>query len=204
MRGLLGAMAGASLAVLAIAAAAEAQTTLCTGTGFTAAPGTRACDGTASPVTVSATVRTYARLSLDGVFGAPAAGLGIVMGDLDASCVTLPRPGVSCATDPAGGSAIWFGDLTFRVQLSGLGASRARLVGTRPAAGTIPVGRLLDGIAGSPPIVPYPVAPASAATLKAAIGNGDTVVARSIGLRVLGADPPGAWSGDAVFSLVLE
>lgn len=198
------AVAGATLLALIGFARADAQTDLCTSAGFAAAPATRACDGASSPVRVSATVRTYARLSLEQVFGSPAAGLQLAMGDVDASCVTSPLPGVTCAPDPAGGAATWFGDVSFRVKLSGIGGSRAKLVGTRPATGTIPIGRLLDGAAGSTPTAPYPVAPASAAALRTAIGNGDTVVSRSLGLKVLGSDPPGTWAGDTVFSLVLE
>jgi hypothetical protein len=183
---------------------AEAQTELCAGAGFAAAPGVRACDGGSRPVTVSATVRTYARLSLEEVFGSPSAGLRVAMGDIDATCVSPPPAGVTCVPDPAGGAATWFGDMRFRVKLSGIGASRAKLVGTRPVAGTIPIDRLLDGAAGTAPASPYPIAPGSGASLRNAIGNGDTVVTRSIGLRVLVADPAGAWSGDTVFSLVLE
>ncbi|MBI2202831.1 MAG: hypothetical protein HYU41_03105 [Candidatus Rokubacteria bacterium] len=203
MRALLLGCAGLLL-VVTFAHDAPAQQPVCSGAGFAVAPGVAACDGSGSPVTVSATVKTYARLSLEQVFGNPAASLQFAMGDIDASCVSSPIPGVTCMADYAQGAATWFGDVRFRVKLSGIGATRAKLVGVRPAAGTIPAGRLLDGAAGTTPTAPYPVAPATAADLRTSIGSGDTVVTRSIGLKVLGTDPAGAWSGDTAFSLVLE
>ena len=189
---------------LAWASPAAAEVELCSGRGFGTAPGTVACNGGARPVRVTATVKTYARLALDEVFGSPAAGLQVALGDVDARCVSPTAPGVNCVADDASGSATWYGSIRFKVKLTGVGASRAKVTGVRPTTGTIPSGRLLDGPAGAAPTSAYPIAPATPADLQTAIGNGDTVVSRSLGLKVTGADPPGAWSGDTVFSLVLE
>ena len=199
-------IAGAAALCLALAGArpAAAEVEMCSAQGFAVAPGTVACDGSAKPVTVTANVKTYARLALDEVFGSPAASLQIALGDVDARCVSPPAPGVSCVADDASGSATWYGAIRFRVKLAGVGAARAKVTGVRPSAGTIPGGRLLDGPAGAAPTSAYPIAPATPADLQTAIGSGDTVVARSLGLKVTAADPPAAWSGNTVFSLVLE
>lgn len=181
-----------------------AQTPVCSGLAFGTASGTRACDGAASPVSVSATVRTYARLALDDVFGAPATALRFAMGDVDAACVSAPAAGVTCMADHGAGAATWYGDVRFRVKVSGIAGSRVKLVGARPTSGTIPPGRLLDGGAGSAPTSVYPVASTTGTELQTGIGNGETVVARSLGLRVHATDPAGTWAGDTVFSLVLE
>lgn len=198
------------IAIVAISAlalgrnTAQAQVALCETTGFAASPGAVACNGAAKPLTVTATVRTYAHLALDEVFGSPAASLQVAMGDVDAQCISTPAPGVTCARDAQLGGATWYGDVRFRVKLAGLGATRAKLTGLRPAAGSIPAGRLVDGGAGAVPARIYPVSPAGAGDLQGSLGNGETVVARSLGLRVHGADPPGAWSGAAVYSVVIE
>ncbi|OGL09887.1 MAG: hypothetical protein A3I17_07140 [Candidatus Rokubacteria bacterium RIFCSPLOWO2_02_FULL_72_37] len=189
---------------LLAAAPSVAQVDLCSARGFSVTAGAVACSGSANPVRVTATVRTYARLALDEVFGSPAAGLQVALGEIDAHCVSSPAPGVSCVADDAGGSATWYGSIRFKVKLTGIGAARARVTGVRPSTGTIPGGRLLDGPSGAPPTRAYPVAPATPADLQTSIANGDTVVSRSLGLKVTSADPPAPWSGDTVFSLVLE
>ena len=204
MRALLLALAVGVAAGFGAASNVDAQVPLCSGSGFAATAGTHACNVAASPVTVAATVRTYARLALDDVFGTPARGLRFAMGEVDSGCISSPAPGLACMADHGAGAATWFGDVRFRVKLSGLGGSRMRLLGMRPAAGTIPAARLLDGTAGSMPVAPYPLASDGAAEMRRAIGNGETVVSRSLGLKVLSADQAGTWSGDAVFSLVLE
>jgi hypothetical protein len=196
-------LAGAAVLALSFAPA-RAQVTLCAAAGFAAASGVTACDGGSARLTVTANVKTYARLSLEEVFGSPAASLQLAMGDVDAHCVSPAAAGLTCLGDATGTSATWYGDVKFRVKLSGVGATRARITGLRPPGGTIPSGRLLDGAAGAAPTAPYPIAPATPADLRTAIGSGDTVVARSLGLKVNATDPPGPWSGDTVFSLVLE
>ncbi|MBI2217350.1 MAG: hypothetical protein HYU51_08640 [Candidatus Rokubacteria bacterium] len=183
---------------------AHAQVALCTATGFATSPGAVACNGAAKPLTVTATVRTYAHLALDKVFGSPAASLQVAMGDVDAHCISTPAPGVTCARDARVGAATWYGDLRFRVKLAGLGATRAKLTGVRPTTDSLPSDRLVDGDRGSVPARAYAVSPASPTDLRGGLGNGETTVTRSLGLKVHGADPPGAWSGAAVYSIVIE
>lgn len=204
MRALLLGLAGCALFVAVWSAPVHAQVTLCSGKSFAVSPGTTACSGSSNPVTVTANVKTYARLTLEEVFGGPAASLQIAMGDVDAGCVSPAGSGIRCAADYANGSATWYGDIKFRVKLTGIGGSRGKITGVRPTAGTIPAGRLLDGLAGDAPNQAYPTAPATPADLKTALANGDSLVSRSIGLRVSASDPAGAWSGQTVFSLVIE
>jgi hypothetical protein len=149
-------------------------------------------------------VKTYARLALEEVFGTPATALTVAMGDVDANCITAAGPGMTCAADSAAGTATWYGDIRLRVKLAGIGASRAKLTGTRPAAGTMPGDRLLDGAAGTRPTAVYPIAPATAADLVTGIPAGDTVVTRSFGVKVVSTDPESSWSSATVYSLVLE
>ena len=191
------------LAFASFTGRADAQVTICSNSGFATAAGTTACDGTASPVTATATVRTSARLTLEQVFGSVASGLTVAFGNIDASCATAPVAGVTCTADTAT-SAIWYGDVQFSVKLTGVGASTAKLTGVRPAAGSIPTGQLLDGASGAMPVTAYPVSPAAAADLRTAIGNGNTTVTRAFGLKVLAADAAAAWSGNAAYSLVIE
>jgi hypothetical protein len=190
--------------LLALGEPTAAQVAICSSSGFPSVAGTTACDGASRPLVVTANVRTYAKLALEEIFGSPAASLDVAMGDVDANCVTAPASGVTCASDAASGSATWFGDVQFRVKLSGLGASRAKLTGTRPTSGTMPSGRLLDGAAGTAPLTPYPIAPAPAAELVRGLGAGETVVARSLGVKVVTADPASTWSTSTVYTLVLE
>jgi len=189
---------------LVTAGSAGAEAELCRAQGFSTAPGAVACSGWTRPVTVTAVVQTYAHLALDEVFGSPAASLQIALGDIDAHCVSPPGLGVSCVADDASAAATWYGNIRFRVRLTGVGSARAKVTGVRPTAGTIPIGRLLDGPPSAAPTRAYPIAPAMPADLHAAIGTGDTLVSRSVGLRVTAADPPGRWSGSAAFTLVLE
>ncbi len=193
------------VAVVCVAVpAVHAQVTLCTASGFSVARGSTACNGASNPLAVTATVKTYARLALDEVFGSPAASLRVAMGEIDANCVSPAAAGIRCVADTTSGVATWFGDLRFHVTLVGLGLTRAKLTGLRPTSGTIPDGRLLDGAGGTLPTVSYPRSPASPADLQTSLGNGDTTVTRSLGLKVTSSDPAAVWSGNAVFSLVLE
>lgn len=204
MRRVLLRLSGAALVALLLGGTADAEVTLCSGTGFTGASGATACSGAANPLTVTATVKTYARLTLEEVFGSPAAALQVAMGDVDATCTSATAPGVSCLADHAAGTATWYGDLRLRVRLSGIGAAHGKLIGWRPAGGTMPSGRMLDGASGAVPTLAYPLAPATPLDLVTGISPGETLVARSIGVRVLASDPPGSWSGSTAFSLVLE
>lgn len=197
-------LSGAALVVLFAGGPAQAQVTVCSATGFSASPGTAACSGASRPITVTATVKTYAKLTMEEVFGNPAVALQIAMGDVDATCTTPTAPGVHCVADQAVGAATWYGDLRMRVQLAGVGSGRGKLIGWRPTAGTMPSGRMLDGAAGAVPTVAYPLAPATPVDLVSGLAPGETVVTRSLGLRVLASDPPGSWSGTTAFSLVLE
>jgi hypothetical protein len=203
-RALLPALAVAFVLLISVPPAAHAQVELCASSGFPAVHGSTACNGAARPVTVTANVKTYARLSLEEVFGAPATALQVAMGDVDANCVSAPAPGMTCATDTAQGAATWYGDIRLRVKLAGIGATRAKLTGLRSASGTMPTGRLLDGAAGTRPSTVYPVAPATVAELVGGIAAGDTIVTRSLGVRVVGSDASGAWASPTVYSLVLE
>ncbi len=200
---LCGLVVGVTLLLLTTRSAAG-QTALCTGTDFGTTPGAVACNGTARPLTVTATVRTYANLSLDEVFGRPSAALQVALGTIDANCMSAPEPGVTCTRDATSGHATWYGTVQFRVRLTGLGGTRAKLTGLRPTSGSIPAGRLLDGDASSTPARPYPVAPATSVDIKTGLGNGESIVTRTLGLDVRGSDPPGAWTGTTVYSLVIE
>lgn len=195
-------LAAALLAVAALAGRAEAQVQICSNTGFATVAGTTACDGSASPVTTTATVRTSATLTLEQIFGAPAGALTIPFGNVDSACLSAPAAGVSCAA--AAASATWYGDIQFGVRIGGIGGSTAKLTGVRPAAGTIPAGQLLDGAALAQPATAYPVSPAVPINLQTAIGNGTSSVTRSFGLQVTSGDAAGAWSGTTVYSLVIE
>ncbi|HBH01875.1 MAG: hypothetical protein A2W08_17190 [Candidatus Rokubacteria bacterium RBG_16_73_20] len=197
-------LGAALLAVATLAGRADAQVQICNNTGFATTSGTTACNGTANPVTATATVRGGARLTLDQIFGSAASGLTVAFGDVDAQCLSTPGAGISCAVDGSGNFATWYGDIQFSVKLTGVGATTAKLTGVRPAAGSIPAGQLMDGVSGGNPATAYPVSPSTAADLRTAIGSGNTTVTRAFGLRVLNADAAGAWSGNAVYSLVIE
>lgn len=203
--GTLAVVVGAGLlALTTFTGRADAQVTICSNSGFALAAGTTACDGTASPVTATATVRTSARLTLEQVFGSVASGLTVAFGNIDALCSAAPVAGVTCAADAPTTSAIWYGDLQFSVKLTGVGTSTAKLTGVRPTAGSIPTGQLLDGASGATPGTAYPVSPSTAADLRTAIGSGNTTITRAFGLKVLASDAAAAWSGNAAYSLVIE
>jgi hypothetical protein len=202
MKRLVGLVALSAALLLARTAAAEVE--LCTSTGFASTRGATVCNGASHPITVTATVRTYAHLAVAEVFGAMATSLDVAMGDVDALCIATPAPGITCTRDVGLGAATWYGDVRFRVKLAGVGMTRAKLTGLRPSTGSIPAGRLVDGAAGAVPARPYPVSPASATDLRGSIATGETLVTRSLGLTVKGSDPPGAWSGPAVYSVVVE
>src|SRR5437762_9774915 len=85
------------LAFAGAASRADAQVTICSNTGFSTASGTTACNGTASPLTTTATVRTSAKLSLEQIFGSAASGLTVAFGNVDALCLTTPAAGVTCS-----------------------------------------------------------------------------------------------------------
>jgi hypothetical protein len=201
--GLAVVMFTAVVAVAMFATPAAAQVSICSNTGFATSAGTNACDGAGAPVTASATVRTSARLTLEQVFGANASSLDAPFGMIDAFCLSTPGSGITCAEDAANSRATWYGSLQFKVRLSGLGTSTARLTGVRPSLGSIPAGQLLDGGAGSEPTTAYTESPTSI-SLQGALGNGTTTVTRSVGLRVLSTDAAGGWSGNAQYSVVIE
>jgi hypothetical protein len=198
-------VAGAGLAVIALIAAtpAEAQVILCSNNAFATAPNTVACDGSASAVAATATVRNSAKLVLSEVFGAPASGLTVAFGNVDAHCASTPGSGIACSAAADNLSATWYGDITFTARLGGLGTTKAKLIGVRPAAGTIPTAQLLDGASGGSPTTAYPVGSGST-TLRSTIGNGNTTVTRAIGLKVTTDDAAAAWSGNVAYSLVIE
>jgi len=192
------------LAMAAFAGRADAQVTICSNTGFATAAGTTACDGSASPTTTTATVRTSAKLTLEEIFGSAASGLTVAFGNVDAYCLSTAGAGITCSADSGTNSATWYGDVKFNVKVSGIGAGTAKLTGVRPAAGSIPSGQLLDGVSGSAPATAYPVSPSSAIDIKTAIGNGSTNVTRAFGVKVLSTDAAAAWSGNASYSVVIE
>ena len=174
--------ASVGLGVLALAGRADAQVNLCNGNNFATAAGTTACDGSGSAVTASASVRNSAKLTLEEIFGTAASGLTIAFGNVDALCASTPATGVTCAADTTNNTATWHGDIKFKARLGGLGATtKAKLVGVRPAAGSIPTAQLLDGTASTEPTTAYPVGSGST-TLKTTIGNGNTDLTRSIGV----------------------
>ena len=192
------------LALAALGGTAHAQVQVCSNTGFATTAGTTACNGAASPVTATATVRGGAKLVLEQVFGSAASGLTVGFGDVDAQCLATPGSGITCAVDGSGNFATWYGDIQFSVKLTGVGSTTAKLTGVRPAAGSIPADQLLDGASGANPAAAYPVSPSTAADLKTGIGSGNTTVTRAFGLKVTNSDAAGAWSGNAVYSLVIE
>ncbi|OGK99136.1 MAG: hypothetical protein A3E31_07615 [Candidatus Rokubacteria bacterium RIFCSPHIGHO2_12_FULL_73_22] len=194
----------ALLALAALAGRADAQVTICSNSGFATTSGTTACDGTASPITATATVRGTAKLTLEQVFGSAASGLTVAFGNVDAQCLSTPGAGITCAVDGSGNFATWYGDIQFSVRLTGVGSTTAKLTGVRPAAGSIPAGQLMDGTSGSNPATAYPVSPSTAADLQTGIAGGNTTVTRAFGLQVTNTDAAGAWSGNAAYSLVIE
>jgi len=154
--------------------------------------------------TTAAWAESGAVLSLQQVLGRNASALLIGFGNIDAMCVALPAPGVTCVPDPSSGGAIWYGAIQFRLRLTGVGGKTSvRLTGARRPGGSTPAGALLDGASGVP-TTPYPTAPAGPAVLTTAIGSGNTVVSRSIGLRVTPRDAAGSWVTSTVYSLVVE
>lgn len=194
-------LASALLLIVALSTVAQGQE-ICRNEGFGLASGTVACDGSAAPVTAQASVETSARLTLDDVFGGGAGGLLIDFGTVDATCSNTPLAGVTCAN--VVNDAVWYGDITLEVRLSGLGASTAKLTGVRPAAGSIPAGQLYDGPSGAQPTVAYTISPTAAIDLSTGLSDGRTNVIRSIGLEVKAADAAATWSGQIVYSLVIE
>jgi hypothetical protein len=198
--GLLVALSG----VIAAATPANAQMDLCGSVvDFATASGSGICTGPVLAAT--ATVRSVVVLTLDEVFGAPAAGLMVNFGSVDAHCAGIPATGASCSPDAGGTSAVWYGPIRFTVRMGGArGASgpvTARLTGERAVAGTMPNNRLLDGPAGAVPSAPYKN---STIDLRTGIPNGRTIVNRSIGVRVNVHDAPGAWSTSLVYNVVME
>jgi hypothetical protein len=144
------------------------------------------------------------RFSLAQVFGQNASALAVPFGSVDASCGLPPPSGVSCASDPGSGGAIWYGSLGFRIRVVGTPIpATLRLVGVRTPGGTMPPGRLLDGPAGVP-ATSYPTVPAAGVTLASAIGRGDTTVTRTIGLRVTPSDAAGVWNTAILYGLIVE
>lgn len=145
-----------------------------------------------------------ARLSLEQVLGQPATSLAVPFAAVDASCTSVPAAGVTCYADPSGSFATWYGSIQLRARLTGpAGGITLRLVGTRSAGGTMPAARLVDGPSGVPATA-YPTAPASPLTLATAIPHGNTVITRSIGVRVLTTDAAGTWNSSIVYSLIVE
>ena len=196
--------ASVGFGVLALTSHASAQVTLCNGNSFATSAGTTACDGSSSAVTASATVRNTAKLTLEEIFGSAASGLTVSFGNVDALCASTPATGVTCVPDTTNNTATWHGDIKFKARLGGLGSTtKAKLVGVRPSAGSIPTAQLLDGASSTEPTTAYPVGSGST-TLQTTIGNGNTDVTRSIGLKVLAADAAGSWSGTVSYSLVIE
>jgi hypothetical protein len=192
------------LGILAFVPNAEAQVNLCTGNNFATTANTTACDGSSSAVTASASVRNTARLTLEEIFGTAASGLTVGFGSVDALCAGTPATGITCVPDTTNNTATWHGDIKFNARVGGLGATtKAKLVGVRPTAGSIPTAQLLDGASGAEPTTAYPVG-STPTILKSTIGNGSTDVTRSIGVKVLAADAAGAWSGTVAYSLVIE
>jgi hypothetical protein len=207
MKRLIGLAVVAFTAVVAVAmfaTPAVAQVDICSDKGFATASGTTACSGAANPLAATATVQTSAKLTLEQVFGAAAGGLTAAFGNVDAFCLTAPGAGITCAGDDANNRATWYGDIQFKVRLGGLGVTTAKLVGVRPAAGSIPDGQLLDGTAGNEPSTAYPLSPAAAIDLQGSLGNGNNTVTRSIGVRVLSTNAAAAWSSNAQYSVVIE
>lgn len=196
---------GASvLGLAALATPANAQVQLCSNSNFSTAAGTTACNGSASPLAATASVRTSARLTLEQIFGSAAGGLAVGFGNVDAFCLSTPTAGVSCAADAATSSAVWYGDVQFKVKLGGTGSGTAKLTGLRPSAGSVPSGQLLDGASGGTPATTYPVSPSTAIDLQAGIVTGTTTVTRAFGVKVLASDAAAAWSSNAQYSVVIE
>jgi hypothetical protein len=149
-------------------------------------------------------VAQTARLSLEQVFGQSATALAVPFGSVDALCTSVPAAGVTCSPHSSGTFATWYGSIQLRARLTGATAGRTlTLVGARAAGGTMPAGRLVDGPSGVPG-TEYPTAPASPLTLASAIPHGNTLVTRSIGVRVLATDAAGAWNAPIVYSLIVE
>ncbi len=144
-----------------------------------------------------------AQLALQQVFGTAPASLTVGFGTVDALCIGQPVTGVTCSSDGGAVTATWYGTVSFRAVLSGLGSHTVRLTGVRATAGTLPSGLLLDGASGVPSTA-YPVSPTSPITLATAIPNGTTTVTRSFGVKVRAADRAGAWSTPVVYSLIVE
>jgi hypothetical protein len=196
--------AALGLGTLAVVPSADAQVSLCAGNNFATAANTVACDGSGSAVTASASVRNTARLTLEEIFGTAAGALTVGFGSVDALCAGTPGTGITCVPDTTNNTATWHGDIKFKARVGGLGATtKAKLIGVRPSAGSIPTAQLLDGASGAEPTTAYPVGSGST-TLKTTIGNGNTEVTRSIGVKVTADDAAGAWSGTVAYSLVIE
>lgn len=189
---------------IAVPAHARAQVDLCGNQNVATASGTTIC--TAPALTATATVRSVVVLTLEEIFGAPATGLNVNFGDVDAHCAGVPATGMSCSAEGAADSAVWYGQVRFSVRMGGarglLGPVTARLTGARTVGGSIPLNRLLDGTDGSVPATPY--RPVVSINLKTGIPNGRTIVNRSIGLRVNATDATGVWSGNLVYNVVME
>jgi hypothetical protein len=146
-----------------------------------------------------------ARLSLEQVFNRPATSLAVPFGAVDAGCTSAPAFGVTCSAHPAGTFATWYGAIQLRARLTGAaGGATLRLVAARSPGGTMPSDRLIDGPTGGPPTTPFPIAPESPLTLAGAIPQGNTLITRSIGVRIFVTDPAGAWSSSIVYSLIVE
>lgn len=144
-----------------------------------------------------------ARLTFEQVFGAAASSLVVPFGVVDAQCTSPPATGVTCFADPAGAYATWYGTVQFRVRVTAFPGGTVRLVGHRQAGGSMASGRLLHGASGVP-ATPYPTTPAAPLTLATAIGSGNTLITRVVGLRVTPADAAGAWATQVVYSLIVE
>lgn len=183
---------------------AHAQVQICSNTNFATVSGTTACNGTASPVAASATVRTSAKLTLESVFGAVPGSLAAAFGTVDAFCLATPGAGISCAADTVNSTGTWYGDIAFKVRLSGVGVSTAKLTGVVATGGTIPSGQLFDGTNGVQPTTAYPVSPSAAIALKTAMANGTTTVTRGFGVMVKSTDAAASWSSNLQYSVVIE
>jgi hypothetical protein len=191
-------LALAAIAVLGLPTGSEAQQEICSANNFSGASGTTACSGT---VTANATVHPSAKLTLSTVFGAAPAGLNIPFGDVDAMCSNTAGSGITCVADSTANEAIWYGTVGFRVRLTGLGTTKAKLIGTRQAGGTFGANSVLDGAAGVPATV---YTEGSAIDLKTGIGNGTTNLTRQFGIKIGETDPSGLLSASTVYSLVIE
>jgi hypothetical protein len=192
-------LALAVIAVLGLATGSEAQVEICSANNVSTASGTTACAD--QVVTASAIVRASAKLTLQTVFNAAPAALEIPFGTVDAMCNNGAGPGITCVPDSANNEATWYGTVGFRVRLTGLGTTKAKLIGTRQPGGTFGASSVLDGAAGMP-ATPY--MEGSPLELKTGLGNGTTDVTRQFGVKIGAADPAGALNASTVYSLVIE